>query len=194
MTAAYHAEFETVDLILASRAKMRAVDAFALSLIKGERQLRRLVTYLVFQSPSFSVGDVEGLKRALWESNRVYFEGFERGFDALYQRSIGGLIGPEYPQARGWLVIAAQYRNKIFHGQLTPESLSRDALLRTIHSIRNWCQRLALSAEREIGYDGFQRDSFRKSAIPHFANRLRIQLTDLDSYRRFIRQYLERPR
>jgi hypothetical protein len=194
MTASYQAEFETVDLILASQAKTRAVDAFVLSLIKAERQVRRLVTHLVFQAPCFSENDVERLRHVLWESKRVYFEGFERGFDALYPRSITDLIGVEYPQARGWLVIATEHRNKIFHGQLTSERLSRGALLQTINSIRDWCQRLALGAAGEMGYDGFERSSFRKSGIPNLAARLQIQFTDLASYRRFVRQYLERPR
>jgi hypothetical protein len=39
-------EFATVSLILGSQAETRGVDAFALSLIKAERQIRKLVTHL----------------------------------------------------------------------------------------------------------------------------------------------------
>ena len=48
------AEFRTVDLIVASSAETRGVDAFALSVIEAERQIRRLVTHLVYQFPSFA--------------------------------------------------------------------------------------------------------------------------------------------
>jgi hypothetical protein len=194
VTAAHKAEFRTVDLILESDAATLAVDAFVLSWIKAERQLRRLVTHLVFQSASFSYRDVDALRRTLWNSKRVYFEGFEKGFESLYPRSLRDLIGPEYHQIRSRLVMAGQHRNKIFHGQLTSESLSRASLIEVVHNIREWCERLASSAQQEIGYDGFARNSFRKSDIPNLASRLKLQFTDVESYRTFVREYLERPR
>jgi hypothetical protein len=49
----FQGEFQTVELIERSDAETRGVDAFALSLLKAERQLRRLFTYLVFQYPCF---------------------------------------------------------------------------------------------------------------------------------------------
>lgn len=47
----YTSEFETVDLILNSSCITKGVDAFALSLIKAERQMRKLFTFLVYQNP-----------------------------------------------------------------------------------------------------------------------------------------------
>lgn len=47
-TASATEEFSTVDLLLGSGAETRAVDAFALALIKAERQARKLVTHLVY--------------------------------------------------------------------------------------------------------------------------------------------------
>ena len=58
MTSDYNDEFQTVDLIVNSTARSRAVDAFALSLIKAERQIRKLVTHLVYQFPCFGPGDI----------------------------------------------------------------------------------------------------------------------------------------
>ena len=194
MTTNYQAEFKTVDLILASDAVTRGVDAFALCLIKCERQLRRLVTYLVFQSPAFAIEHVEALRRALLNSNRVYFEGFEKGFDTLYSRTVRELIGPQYPAIRVRLTEATQYRNKIFHGQLSAESLSREQLIQLVTTIRDWCERLANSAQEEIGYDGFGRDSFRKSDKPHFSDHLKIRFENVEAYATFIRDYLERAR
>jgi hypothetical protein len=47
------AEFATVDLIIRSNAETRGVDAFALALLKAERQIRRLFIHLVYQFPCF---------------------------------------------------------------------------------------------------------------------------------------------
>ena len=58
-------EFRTVDLIVGSTCETRGVDAFTLSLIKAERQMRKLVTYLVYQFPCFSESDIPGLRDAL---------------------------------------------------------------------------------------------------------------------------------
>lgn len=69
-------EFVTVDLIKAFNAETGGVDAFALALIKAERQMRKLVTHLVFQFPCFQSNDVIKLRTALANNPRVYFEGF----------------------------------------------------------------------------------------------------------------------
>ena len=61
----YADEFKTVDIILESAARTRRVDAFTLSLIKAERQIRKLVTHLVFQFPCFGISDVPRLRRTL---------------------------------------------------------------------------------------------------------------------------------
>lgn len=43
-------EFDTIDLLLSSDAPTRAVDAFALAVIKIERQFRKIFTNLVYQA------------------------------------------------------------------------------------------------------------------------------------------------
>lgn len=58
-------EFRTVDIVLASDAETRGVDAFALSLIKAEKQARRLVTYLVYQHQWCNQATVPALKSEL---------------------------------------------------------------------------------------------------------------------------------
>jgi hypothetical protein len=92
----FPAEFSTVDLVLNSGASTQAVDAFALALIKAEKQMRRLVTHLVYQSPAFTQNDIPTLRKCLERSKKVYFEGLERGFDALYHRRVRDLVGAEY--------------------------------------------------------------------------------------------------
>jgi hypothetical protein len=188
----YAQEFETVDLILASNAETRAVDGFALSLIKCERQMRRLLTHLVFQYPCFGFADVPALRSSLSSNRKVYFEGFVRGFDTIYPRSIGDLVGQDYGRLRSRLDEAIDHRNKIFHGQLTSKSLTREDLFEYVSDIRSWCKALADAALAEIGYDGFRRDSFRKSHGTKLWERCKLQLTDVNAYTQFIQQYVQR--
>lgn len=185
-------EFCTVDLIVGSTCETRGVDAFALSLIKAERQMRKLVTYLVYQSPCFSESDISDLRGALGKKhNGVYFSGLENGFNAIYERTIQDLVGNQYAHLRGRIAVAIDWRNKIFHGQLTPQYLSRDDLLGMVGDIRSWCKLIAENAAAEFGYDGFLRDSFRKSVDGAIAGRFRLQVNSVDEYLKFIGQYMK---
>lgn len=189
----YSQEFQTVDLILQSNAETLGVDAFALSLIKAERQLRRLVTHLVFQFPCFGCSDITALRQALGDNQRVYFEGFEEGFDAIYPKAVKDLFGAQYVRLRPRLNEAIDFRNKIFHGQLTFAWLNRKDLLSYVADIREWCQILAESTLTEFRYDGFGRDSFRKSDAPGLVDRYKLNLADVAAYDHFIQQYMQRP-
>lgn len=186
-------EFVTVDIILKSQAKTQGVDAFALALIKAEKQMRRLLTHLVYQAPAFGLGDIHKLRRSLENNCNVYFEGLERGFDALYPKSVRDLVGAEYERLRERLRDATKYRRKIFHGQLTANYLSRNDLIGFVADIRLWCEKLAASTSGEFGYDGFS-SSFRKSAVSDLHANLRITLGSVDEYQNFIRQHMERRR
>jgi hypothetical protein len=84
----YEQEFRTVDIICESQAEARGVDAFSLSVIKAERQIRKLFTYLIFTFPSFTQGDINALRDTLTATRQVYLAGFERGFDQLYPRTL----------------------------------------------------------------------------------------------------------
>lgn len=189
----YKQEFETVDLILASSAETRGVDAFSLALIKGERQVRKLVTHLVFQFPCFTGHDIGNLRETLGKNRRVYFEGFIRGFDALYPRTVEDLIGAGYTQLRDRIDKAVDFRNKIFHGQLTGEHLTREDLLGYVGEIRTWCESLANGACRELKYDGFARNSFQKSEIDDLSQRFNLPFAHVADYEAFIKKYLQRP-
>lgn len=168
-------EFATVDLILGAGVETRGVDAFALSLIKAERQIRRLFTHLVYQFPAFAPGNIPRLRDTLAASRRVYFEDFITGFDALYPRSVEALVGPEYVRLKRRVDEAIDHRNKIFHGQLTSRALTRQDLVDLANDIREWCTILASGAASEVGYDGFGRNSFRKSALPDLWRRYKVR-------------------
>jgi hypothetical protein len=186
-------EFRTVNLIVESSEETRGVDAFALSLIKAERQIRRLVTHLIYQFPCFGPTDVVRLRETLGNNRRVYFEGFVHGFDALYSRSVRELLGAEHDRLRGRLDEAIDHRNKIFHGQLTSRYLTRENLLGYVIDIRSWCRILAEGALAEFRYDGFARNSFQKSQVPDLHTHFKVRILSIDTYADFIRQHMQRP-
>lgn len=188
----YESEFATVDLIIGSDAETRGVDAFALALIKAERQARRLFTHLVYQFPCFGVADICALRAALWGNRQVYFDGFERGFDALSPRGMREFLGDRYDVLRARIDEAIDHRNKLFHGQLTSAWLSRDDLLQYVTDIRTWCSALAIGSRTELGYDGFERDSFRKSSIDNLSARLKLQFLHIGDYEDFISAHMQR--
>lgn len=186
-------EFKTVDMILNSGADTRGVDAFALSLIKAEKQARRLVTYLVYQHPWCGRATVPALKRELEKSTKVYFDGVLKGWDALYPRSIRQLIGADYARLWGRLSAATKHRNKIFHGQLTAHGLSRPELVAFVKDIRAWCDALGNAAQAEVQYDGCGRNSFRKATNPAaLCARYKAPLANLAAYGQFIKTHMER--
>ncbi len=185
-------EFRSVDAVIDSGVKTAGVDAFALSLLKVERQARRLVTYLVFQSPCFDRTDVPALRKLLAENRRVYFNGFLHGFDALYSRPLEQLVGAEFGVLRARLDDASEHRNKLFHGQLTVGSLSRTELFAFVADLRRWSELLSDAGESEIGYGGFGRSSFCKAEDPALTTRLKRSFRSLAEYESFIAQVLQR--
>lgn len=183
----YLEEFKTVDLILSSSAETRSVDAFALTLIKTERQIRKLFTYTIFQFPSFSEADITQLRAILAKNNGIYFKHFEDRFNSISAYSTNDLIGADYEKLRGIINKATEYRNKIFHGQLTETGLSREELLGIVKDLRSWCNALANGATKNIGYDGFARNSFQKSKNNSLHKQFKSQLTNISEYEEFIK-------
>ena len=158
----FKAEFETVDLILNSSCITKGVDAFALSLIKAERQMRKLFTFLIYQNPKLQqkYGD---LRETLANNRRVFFPGFMKGIEAMYPVKIQELIGNGYETLKTSLFTSIDDRNKIFHGQLTTKRLTLEEFIQKIDDIRKWCCLLSESSINEFGYDGFARNSMQKS-------------------------------
>lgn len=107
-------EFAVVDIVLKSGMRTKTVDAFTLSVVKMERQIRRLFTFLVYQSDAFGRPDVPNLRATLENCTKAYFEGFISGIDALVQFSVADLVGADYVVLRKELVSVHKARNKIF--------------------------------------------------------------------------------
>lgn len=184
----YKTEFETVDLILNSSCITKGVDAFALSLIKAERQMRKLFTFLVYQNPKLQL-QYAGLRETLANNRKVYFQGFISGIESMYPIKIQELIGNEYEPLKTSLLISIDDRNKIFHGQLTTKRLTTEEFIQKIGDIRKWCCLLSESSINEFGYDGFERNSMQK-AEKNIYSKFLVKLESMNEYKEFINKHM----
>jgi hypothetical protein len=183
-------DFATVNLILNSTFKTRGVDAFALSLIKAEKQLRRVFTFLIFQNPSFDSTHYDELRKALAANKQIYFEGFIKGFNLISTRQLSEIYGDKYNNDIADLLDFAKDRNKIFHGQITANGLTREDLINRVNHIKLWCKNIADKLELEIGYDGFG-NSLRKSKLSLTLNNL-DKFDTIAKYQDFLKNDLQR--
>lgn len=162
-------EFVTVDLLLNSDAETRGVDAFVISWVKFERRLRRINGNLIFQHSALrdkSSEDEEAVRRALLAKKTANHDKFIAGIHKLSEVSVNDLIGPRYRMLKRDVDRAHKYRQKIFHGQQTGNSLTREQLINNVGSIREWCYLLAAGSMTKLGYDGFSKKSLQKNGRP----------------------------
>lgn len=160
----YEHEFGTVELLINSEFETKGIDAFTISLLKAERQIRRIFTYLIYQHDQYNgINDALELRKVLFENGQMYFENFIIGIDTIYQKSIEDLYGEDYCKDLEILKDLLKERNKIFHGQITNKFLSTEQLIERVGSIKKWCKNLSDKFTEEIGYDGFERNSYHKS-------------------------------
>jgi hypothetical protein len=129
-------EFSTVELILGSNCETRGVDAFILSYIKAEKQIRRVFTFLIFQNNSFSHLDILELRKALAYNRKIYLNGFLKGINLIITKSLEDIYGDGYNEHFILLKKYEKERNKIFHGQITEIGLSRYELIEKVDHIK----------------------------------------------------------
>lgn len=164
--SSFENEFMTVDAVLACEAETSRVDAFCLAWIKFERQLRKLTGNLLYQASVFDAGDKdlrEKLRAALLRKSKHNYKDFLRGIHRLTGHTAEAMLVERYPYLRKAADRAEGFRNKIFHGLQTGQSLDREDLFRLQSDVREYCAILAKEGLNRFGYDGFARDSLRKT-------------------------------
>lgn len=171
MTKCFSEEFRLIDDIIASCHRSRGVDAFVLAYVRASRQMRKIFTYLAYQASCFQKtgpddNPSEELKTALAKNTRIDIWDFETLIERLSDRQISVLVGSDYDRLKERWKTAKMYRRKIFHGQITNEKVDRCELIELVSDIRDWCEQLAEGAQREFGYDGFERNSLKKRGHP----------------------------
>ncbi len=178
-------EFKTVDLIIASDSQTKFVDAFCLSLIKSERQMRKLVTHLVYQT--LLPLDRHVFINTLAEEKKVYFSGLMKGFDALSPITIEDIQGDRFRYLSQSLSESRGYRNKIFHGQLTGLSLDKHELNSKIIEIKEWCLNISTKCSEQYNFDGFDRNSLQENLFIK-KEYLKLKISTIDKYKEFINE------
>ena len=167
MTDACDETFKIVDEIRKTESRTKGVDAFSLAWIRAERQIRRLLTSLVFQAKVFDESHTPALVKTLQDKKRpyLYFSHFRDSIFALAAIPIGDLVGKDYVRLNERMNEAWKYRQKIFHGLLTGDRLTTGELLSLEDDIRAWCKNLSNGARsnelRWVRWKVFQKTSRR---------------------------------
>jgi len=185
----YEQDFATVNLILETSFETRGVDAFVLSLIKAEKQIRRVFTFLIFQNPAFTSKDYWSLRETLANNKRIYFKGFIKGINLILPKQLKEIYGDKYDDDIYQLLEFTKERNKIFHGQITFNGLDREDLITRVDYIKIWCKNLAEKLNLEIGYDGFSH-SYHKSNLILTLNSLN-KFDTIEKYRAFLKSEIQ---
>lgn len=180
-------EFRPVDDILGSDHRSRGVDAFTLTYLRAERQIRKLFTHLVFQSGAFDHGNSRQLRQALYQAPAVSFKKLATGIATLSDVTVAEMVGTEHNRLFAVLRQAKQYRDKLFHGQLPDQYVSTEKFIALEADIRTWCRLLAAGAERAIGYDGFP-DSHRKGGRGEIVQRVTALLPNIEAYQELLKR------
>ena len=159
----YQLEFETVEIILQSEAVTKSLDAFILSWIKYEKQLRKLLCFLVYQHPIITKITLPQFDEVIVKNNKLFPDCTILAIEALSARSVASWVGSEHPQLSKSIDAISKHRNKLLHGHITGEGLEQADLLGQIGTIKNWICSLANGANAELQYDGLARNTFKQA-------------------------------
>lgn len=162
-------EFATVETIWRSEAATRGLDALILSWVKYEKQLRRLFCFLVFQNQHLGKAKNADVISVLVENRRVYPRHLINAIAALGVKTVPTLIGDRHDALAKDIDRINQYRNKLMHGQLTGDSLSREDMGRDVLLLIEWIDALANGAHHEFGFDGLERNACASAAAQNIA-------------------------
>lgn len=187
-TEGFIREFKTVDILVDSDTKTGRTDAFIISFTKMEKQVRRIFTYLIYQFSVFDLSHYKQILEVIASKNRLYFRNFIQGFNAIYPKTFESIIGvQECAQFMNTDFLRIKdYRNKILHGQPTGKGLSAEDLKGEITIMRLWCSRVADTMIEEIGFDGMEWNSFRKSESVNMVDTFKVKIADIQDLEDFI--------
>jgi hypothetical protein len=154
-------EFATVEAIWNSSASTRRVDALLLSWIKYEKQLRRLFCFIVFQHPKIYEDKLDKFIDALAEKDYIYTRHYMKGIKALSGTSVRDILAPRWKELNTEIERIRKYRHKFIHGQKVAARVTSPQVERDVLWIVDWINCLADGAEKQLGYDGLKRGTYR---------------------------------
>ena len=98
---------------------------------------------------------------------------------------IKDIYGVGYEVDYNYICNLKNFRNKIFHGQLTGQELSRTELTEFVTIMKRWSKQIAESFQDEINYDGFERNSLKKSK-KDFSSLLKYKITNIEDLEKLL--------
>lgn len=187
MGSGFDDEFRPVDDILRSGHRTRGVDAFTLTYLRAERQIRKIFTHLIFQSEAFDYDNSRQLRQTLHDAPDLSYKKLADGIRQLADITVAEMVGAECERLTKVLQQAKRYRDKLFHGQLPDQYVSTEEFIEIERDIRTWCRLLAAGALKRIGYDGIL-DSHRKLDRPDIVKRVTGLVPNLGAYEEFLKK------
>lgn len=171
-------EFATVALILNSGFETRTIDALILSLVKYEKQLRRLYFFLVRENSNLKELEIEmeiGGNKSLFAGN------FMEGVARISGHKISDVIGGKFNVLNNKMVKLNGRRNKLIHGQRTGAKLGSDDLVAHIKDVVDWMNALSIGAAKKFNFDGVNRIYPKRKLISNGGEPKLNKLADLQS-------------
>ena len=156
-------EFATVEACWQCGGKTLRVDSLILAWVKFEKQLRRLFCFLIYQHPQINEPEIKKVVSLLADNSKLYPETFIQGIDALGVKSVPDLLGGRHKELWADICRIKKYRNKLIHGQVTGQDIQIPQLEKDVIRIIEWVSCLSQAAEKEFGYDGIKRNTFRSA-------------------------------
>ncbi|MER9022148.1 hypothetical protein NKI01_06180 [Mesorhizobium sp. M0815] len=187
MVSNFEDEFRPVDDILRSGHRTRGVDAFTLTYLRAERQIRKIFTHLIFQSEAFEHANSQQLRQTIHDAPNLSYKKLTDGIERLADITVADMVGAEYDRLSKVLRKAKRYRDKLFHGQLPDQYVSTEEFIEIERDIRAWCGLLGAGALKVIGYDGIL-DSHRKLERPEIVKRVTGLVPNLGAYTEFLKK------
>ena len=181
----FESEFEVSAYLLNSNNESRAIDSFSLSLLKIEKQIRKIFTHLIYQYECFKPSDNKKIINILSANKNIYFRHLIIGINLIYFKEIKDIYGVGYEVDYNYICNLKNFRNKIFHGQLTGQELSRTELTEFVTIMKRWSKQISESFQDEINYDGFERNSLKKSK-KDFSSLLKYKITNIEDLEKLL--------
>lgn len=153
-------EFATVEALWQTTAATSRVDALILSWVKYEKQLRKLFSFLVFQHPKITASKLDEVIAAFVANRNLNPETFISGIRHLGVTPLPKLLGDSYTRLWPEITRIRVYRNKIMHGQLTGQGISKQQLEKDVLLLIEWISSVADVAAAMYGYDGIKRKTY----------------------------------
>lgn len=171
-------------MLIGSKGSTRLTDALTLLYVKSEKQLRKLFVFIAYQSPNLRCLPGKQVNAEVASHRHLQSNQYVKGINQIYSKPFSDVFGVEYPRLQTEMDrIRKKVRNKILHGQPTGLSLDDRGLEGEIALVREWVTCAFVGFRSEIGFGGFERNTFRKAGdFSHRLVRKFASLVDFSNY------------